>query len=81
MRELTLNEVGIVSGADGASYEAAGSGGTLGGLLATGTIEGAAAGGVLGVAVATAFNFGYAVGTVANDYFGISDWIVDELTE
>jgi len=35
MRELTLNEVGIVSGADGASYEAAGSGGTLGGLLAS----------------------------------------------
>jgi len=34
----------------------------------------------LGMVTGLSFNIGYAAGSVANHYFGISDWIVDRLS-
>lgn len=76
MIDLNIDELQQVNG-NGLDFGAAGAGGSLGGLFATGTLNGAAVGGALGVAAAASFSIGFAIGGFLAENTMIDEFIAD----
>lgn len=74
MKELSFNEIETVNGGV-VDFGAAGAGGALGGLFATGSLAGAAAGSVLGLAAGAAFSIGFAGGGFIAEHTYFDEWL------